>query len=96
MTTESTTAEIPRRMTVPTTREIKAALASIPMGKGEPGLNTAVLDAAEHAKAAARALGIVYPFPSMFPSFPFPSLPLKGNFSTSSFRSSRVVHASKA
>jgi len=60
MTTESTTAEIPRRMTVPNTREIEAALAAIPMGKGEPGLNTAVLDAAEHAKAAARALGIVY------------------------------------
>jgi hypothetical protein len=60
MTTESTTAEIPRRMTVPTTREIKAALASIPMGKGEPGLNTAVLDAAEHAKAAAQALEVVY------------------------------------
>jgi hypothetical protein len=60
MTTESTTAEIPRRMTVPTTREIKAALASIPMGKGEPGLNTAVLDAAEHAKAAAQALEVVF------------------------------------
>ena len=40
------------------------------------------------------ALGICS-LPSMFPSFPFPSLPLKGNFSTSSFRSSRVVHASK-
>ena len=50
----------PNRLTVPTAREIRDALASIPTGKGEPGLNTAVLDAAEHAKAAARALGIVY------------------------------------
>jgi hypothetical protein len=56
-TMTSETAITPARQTVPTTREIEAALASIPMGKGEPGLNTAVLDAAEHAKAAAQGVG---------------------------------------
>lgn len=56
----SETAITPARQTVPTSRELEAALAAIPKGRGEPEMNGAVLDAAEHAKAAARALGIVY------------------------------------
>lgn len=44
------------RQTVPTTREIKAALASIPMGRGEPGLNTAILDVAEASRVAFCAM----------------------------------------
>jgi len=55
MNTE-TTAESPRRQTVPTTLEIEAALASIPMGKGEPGINTAILDVAEASRVASRAM----------------------------------------
>ncbi len=51
-----TTAESPRRQTVPTTLEIEAALASIPMGKGEPGINTAILDVAEASRVASRAM----------------------------------------
>lgn len=57
MNTETNiTAEIPRRMTVPNTREIEAALAAIPMGKGEPGLNNAILDVAEASRVASNAM----------------------------------------
>ena len=57
----SETATNPNRLTVPTAREIRDALASIPTGKGEPGLNSAILGVAEGARFASRALLHIFP-----------------------------------
>ncbi|HMR95203.1 MAG TPA: hypothetical protein PKE05_06660 [Microthrixaceae bacterium] len=56
----SETAITPARQTVPTSRELEAALAAIPKGRGEPEMNGAILDAAEHARGAAQALEVVF------------------------------------
>ena len=56
----SETAITPARQTVPTSRELEAALAAIPKGRGEPEMNGAILDAAEHARGAAHALEVVF------------------------------------
>ena len=40
----SETAITPARQTVPTSRELEAALAAIPKGRGEPEMNGAILD----------------------------------------------------